>query len=232
MDSAIRLAKDPPDVDPLLVGRVGAALQDGDQDQDRRVDGKRDRGQKRVEPEQVAGEGEQGQDVDHRRGHRHPHEVGRHRKLADEGVHHEARLGVAEKAERQAGDVTVEVGAHARERPLGDQGLEDVDQVLAAAGDQHGAEVIPAVDQQQVDFAQGDGLVDDALLHLERQHPRKDRHDDHRQQRQLQLEVAIEHPGVQGAFGDGALRFGHGVSLRARAGGARRFLAGGAAPGR
>ena len=143
-------------------------------------------------------------------------EVGWNHQFVHDGIDDGARLGVAEEAEGQGDDVGVERRAHPGENPLGDEGLQDVDHVLAGAGDEHRRQVIPAVQQQQVHVAQGDGLVDDALLHLERQDPREHRDRDHAQQGDLPPEVPVKHPGKQGPFDDGAFNLGHGHLLVAQ----------------
>lgn len=83
----------------------------------------------------------------------------------------------------------IEAGAHAFQGALPDVGLEQVDAELERAGRQYGGEKEHAVENQQIHVAKTDGLVDDALLQLQRDDA--DAHGEHDQQHEKELPAHI-----------------------------------------
>jgi hypothetical protein len=61
---------------------------------------------------------------------------------------------------------------------LPDVALKNVDGVLEQAGQEDGAHVEAAIDEERVDLSKPNGLVDDSLLHFQGKDPEKDREDD------------------------------------------------------
>ncbi len=213
------VGKGPGQVDAFLVGHVDPALQKRHQENHGRVYGQRQGGQPGVEPEKIAGKGHQGQQVDHRDGQRHAHEIGGQRQLGNDRRNHHAGLGVAEEIERQGNDVGKQAFTHARQGALADDDLDRVDDVFEQAGRDHGYEINGAVVNQQVDVAQADGFVDDALLHLQRQDAGEYGNGDKHQQQKLQLGVGPKNPGEERTLDYRVIGLGHaGNSSGARAG--------------
>ena len=61
--------------------------------------------------------------------------------------------------------------AHPCQRPLADHDLQYRDQVFKAAGGDHGHQVDGTIADQQIDFAQPDGFIDNPFLHFQGDHP-------------------------------------------------------------
>jgi hypothetical protein len=79
-------------------------------------------------------------------------------------------------------NMVIEFLAHCGHGPFSDEGLEIVDGQFQAAGRGDGNEVNGAVQDQTIDIAQGDRVVDDSFLHFEGDNPGKDdQYNDHHQ---------------------------------------------------
>ena len=85
---------------------------------------------------------------------------------------------------------------------MADDILQRVDQVFEDGGGDDRGQINAAVGHQQVDLSQIDRLVDDALLHLQRQDVGKDRQESGRNQSGLKQSVAAENPMSQGFSND------------------------------
>jgi hypothetical protein len=86
--------------------------------------------------------------------------------------------------------------------PLPDVTLEQIDDVLQDACEDHRSQVKSAVEEKEVQLLVGDGLIDDPLLQLEGENTEEDGAHNQEEQEKLQSPVACQYPGKKTSLGD------------------------------
>jgi len=90
--------------------------------------------------------------------------------------------------------MVVQFFSHSGQSPLTDEGLDNIDEVFESAGSNYGRQIHTAIQQQQVDFSQLNGLVDYSFLHFQRKNPCKNRNYDNKYQQYLEFNIARKYP--------------------------------------
>ncbi|EKD37484.1 MAG: hypothetical protein ACD_75C01111G0001, partial [uncultured bacterium] len=158
----------PGKVDSLLVGFVRFFLQNRNDEHHDRIDYQGRQGQFGVQPDQVTGEGEECQDVADRHGKGHPGKAAGGAQLGHKRGYYRAGLRGAEKVQRQGKDVVVKTLPHGGHGPFADNRLQVVDRKLETAGHSNRQDINGAVEEEPSQVLQGNRIVDDPLLHFQR----------------------------------------------------------------
>ena len=106
--------------------------------------------------------------------------------------------------------MAVELFPHLGGSPLSDDVLQEVDEKLETAGQDHRRQIDAAIDQQQIHFSQLNRIVDDALLHFQRKHPRKNHDDTDEEEQNLKFGIAGKNPRQERTLVNGGFGISHG----------------------